>query len=250
MIAIPQGSTAMDAALDHATVTPRATDAVGYHDSIAARWSAGYGRRNFRNRLELFRGILDREVMPGHRWLDLGCGSGVLTAELLRRRATAVGVDASEPMLRLAGRHLAGEPEAWALRQGDVQCLAWSRNGAFDGILCSSTIEYIDDPHRMLAESSRVLRKDGTLVISLPPRGSVVRCSQRAARRAAMHLRLAPFKYLEFSRFEIQRVKLEEWLATAGFRLRTLDTFDPVIPRALHRAATPALLVCTAVKVA
>src|SRR5580704_17700755 len=43
-------------------------------------------------------------VRPGDRVLDVGCGTGVITAALAERGCTAVGADASEPYLEGARR--------------------------------------------------------------------------------------------------------------------------------------------------
>src|SRR5207302_5626954 len=54
-----------------------------FHEEIAAAWTAGYARGGFARRLHFFQPILARHVRPGDSWVDLGCGSGVLTKELL-----------------------------------------------------------------------------------------------------------------------------------------------------------------------
>ena len=70
-----------------------ATDARA-HEHFMARWS---------RRLEA--PFLDvAGVKAGDRVLDVGCGTGVITAALAERGCTVVGLDASEPYLEGARR--------------------------------------------------------------------------------------------------------------------------------------------------
>src|SRR5947209_6665818 len=44
------------------------------------------------------------DIRPGSKVLELGCGTGALTAKLVRRGASVTAVDLSESMLRRARR--------------------------------------------------------------------------------------------------------------------------------------------------
>ncbi len=53
--------------------------------------------------------LLERAaVAPGERAVDVGCGCGSTTLELVRRGALAFGIDVSEPMLALAKERASG----------------------------------------------------------------------------------------------------------------------------------------------
>jgi SAM-dependent methyltransferase len=53
--------------------------------------------------------LLERAaVAPGERAVDVGCGCGSTTLELVRRGALAFGIDVSEPMLALAKQRATG----------------------------------------------------------------------------------------------------------------------------------------------
>ena len=227
-----------------------APSAVEFHDAIADSWSASYRKRSFKERLHAFIAIMDREVRDGDRWLDLGCGSGVLTAHLAQRSANIVGIDASAPMLHKAHRELVRSKVPVTLRCGDARRMHWSEPDAFDGILCSSVVEYFDDPSPLLDEAVRVLRPGGVMVVSVPMRRSITRMVQKAVHSAAMTVGVEKFRYLEHSRFEIGHGELPAWLGARGLQIRSAVGFDPVVPTRLHRLAEPALMICTAVKVA
>jgi len=220
-----------------------------FHEEIAAGWTAGYVRGGFARRLDLIRLTLTRHVRPGDSWVDLGCGSGVLCRELLALGASVVGVDGSPRMLSHAREQIGSEYAgrvSWI--QSDVQSIDALKNGAFDGVLCSSVVEYLDRPHALLQEVARILRPSGILVISLPPTLSVVRVFQKGIRAFMTVFGKDTFTYLSVSRLEISPRAIDRLLHEAGFLVIRSTRFDPVLPMALLRLVRPALLVVEARK--
>jgi 2-polyprenyl-3-methyl-5-hydroxy-6-metoxy-1,4-benzoquinol methylase len=219
-----------------------------YHEAIAGNWSAGYARGGFHRRLRIFRDIIARRVAPGTRWLDLGCGSGVLSKELLERGATVTAVDGSPAMLRNAHEYLQHDAARVTWLQADVTQLDTAQLGSFDGVLCSSVIEYAEAPDALMAGISALLPKGAALIISLPPKWSSVRSLQKVLRRTAALVGSDLYSYLDVSRFEIDPAELATWLARFGFDLQVVTRFDPILPRVLIRWMRPALLICEAQK--
>ena len=220
-----------------------------FHEEIAAGWTVGYARGGFARRLHFFRPILTRHVRPDDSWVDLGCGSGVLTKELLALGASVVAVDGSPRMLSHAreqiGLEYAGRVN-WI--QSDVQSIDALKDGAYDGVLCSSVVEYLDRPGALLKEVARILIPGGVLVISLPPTWSVVRVFQKGIRAFMSMFGKDKFTYLSVSRLEISPRAIDRLLQEAGFLVIRSTRFDPVLPRALLRLVPPALLVVEARK--
>ncbi len=220
-----------------------------FHERIASKWEAGYARGGFKHRLELFNSILDRCVTSGQYWLDLGCGSGILTRELISRGARVLALDGSPSMLQAARRSLEMAAGARvAFQQGDAQDLSWSEPCAFDGVLCSSVVEYLEDEDELMRQVSRVLKNDGLLIISIPPKRSLVRMVQKALRRFVRLLGRDKYAYLEVSRFEVEPSVIVGWLGKANLRVDHVSDFDPVLPKCLLHIFRPALLVCEARK--
>jgi 2-polyprenyl-3-methyl-5-hydroxy-6-metoxy-1,4-benzoquinol methylase len=219
-----------------------------YHEGIAANWTAAYGRRGFRQRLALFHEVIGRNVQTGQQWMDLGCGSGVLTKELLGRGARVTAVDGSPGMLRCAEDYLGSDANKVVWLEGDVAQVDVAGYGRFDGLLCSSVIEYVDDPHALMEKIAGVLSPAGLLIISMPPRYSIIRMLQKVLRRAASLAGRDVCRYLSVSRFEIDPASLRQWLGRYGFELLVVSRFDPVLPRAVWSWFRPALLVCEARK--
>ncbi len=220
-----------------------------FHEEIAAGWTAGYARGAFARRLDLIRLILTRHVSPGDSWVDLGCGSGVLSRELLALGASVVAVDGSPRMLSHAREQMASEYAgrvSWI--QSDVQSIDALKNGAFDGVLCSSVVEYLDRPNALLKEVARILSPGGVLVISLPPTLSAVRVFQKCIRAFMSMFGRDKFTYLSVSTLEISPRAIDRLFREAGFSLIRSTRFDPVLPRALLRLVRPTLLVVEARK--
>jgi SAM-dependent methyltransferase len=99
---------------------------------------------------------------PGRRWLDVGCGTGALTAAILElaEPAGATGVDPSHGFVEHA-RTIARDTRATFL-QGDAEALP-VEDGSFDVVVSGLVINFVPDPRRTVAEMARVTRAGGTI---------------------------------------------------------------------------------------
>ncbi|MER5355454.1 methyltransferase domain-containing protein [Kitasatospora sp. NPDC002551] len=102
--------------------------------------------------------------VAGRRVLDAGCGSGALTAALHERGAAVTGLDASEGMLELARKRLGEDAD---LHVGDLAERLPFEDGAFDDVVASLVLHYLEDWGPTLAELRRVLRPGGRLIASV-----------------------------------------------------------------------------------
>ncbi|MFI6207420.1 class I SAM-dependent methyltransferase [Streptomyces sp. NPDC051041] len=102
--------------------------------------------------------------VTGRRVLDAGCGSGPLSAALRDRGAVVTGIDASAGMLALARRRLGGDV---ALHMADLRDRLPFGDGAFDDVVASLVLHYLEDWGPTLAEIRRVLRPGGRLIASV-----------------------------------------------------------------------------------
>lgn len=98
----------------------------------------------------------------GWRWLDVGCGSGAFTEEVLRRTAPASvdGIDPSPAQLAFARQRLT--TSSTQFREGDAMSLPYV-TGAFDAAVMPLVIFFVPDPARGVAEMARVVRPGGTV---------------------------------------------------------------------------------------
>jgi len=96
----------------------------------------------------------------GQRVLDVGCGPGALTAELVRRvgNANVAAVDPSEPFVAAARERQPGVD----VRQATAEELPFE-DGAFDAALAQLVVHFMSDPVRGLGEMRRVTRAGGVV---------------------------------------------------------------------------------------
>jgi ubiquinone/menaquinone biosynthesis C-methylase UbiE len=113
------------------------------------------------------------DIEPHHRAIDLGCGTGRHVLELSKGPGTIVGADLSDNDLR-AGRFLLeimrrrGEVHArvhWMQAAGERLPFV---DGAFDRVICTETLEHVDDDAALARELVRVMKPGGILAVSVP----------------------------------------------------------------------------------
>jgi len=98
------------------------------------------------------------EVVAGQRALDVGCGPGALTTELVRRLgpAAVAAVDPSEPFVDAARERHPGV----SVELAPAEELPFPVE-AFDAALAQLVVHFMADPVRGLREMARVTREGG-----------------------------------------------------------------------------------------
>lgn len=105
----------------------------------------------------------------GRRLLDIGCGTGAMTALLADRGAVdAVGIDPSEEMLESAHRRTSA---GCRFIGGRAEALPFP-DGEFDRALMQTVVHLLDRP-AAFSEAHRVLREDGALLVCTVDPGGV-----------------------------------------------------------------------------
>jgi ubiquinone/menaquinone biosynthesis C-methylase UbiE len=208
---------------------------VEFHEDLSDVWTELYNKGSFKRRMGIFCSTLDTCVLPGQRWLDLGCGSGILSMELAKRGATVLGIDASSGMIasskRLAADANLKDVEFMLCDVGEVD---WQAIGSFDGILCSSLIEYLDNPIEILEHCCRALKVRGNILVSAPPRWSFVRLGQRLVRRCSSFMNLDYLSYIEYSKSELDPSDMMGAMKKQHVYIVKRFNFDPVLPSVLQ----------------
>ncbi|WP_169951662.1 class I SAM-dependent methyltransferase [Microbispora sp. H11081] len=122
------------------------------YEAYVGRWS--------RHVAEVF--LRRLEPPAGLRWLDVGCGTGALTASVLATTdpASVVGVDTAQGFLAGARARITdGRANFLA---GEAGALPLSGHG-FDAVVSGLVLNFVPDPRRAVAEFARVCRPGGVV---------------------------------------------------------------------------------------
>jgi SAM-dependent methyltransferase len=102
--------------------------------------------------------------VTGRRILDAGCGSGPLFAALRDRGAIVTGFDTSTGMLELARQRLGDGAD---LEVADLGSPLPFPDDAFDDVIASLVLHYLEDWGPALLELRRVLTTGGRLIVAV-----------------------------------------------------------------------------------
>lgn len=101
-------------------------------------------------------------IESGDHVLDVGAGTGALTAELVRRDVDAAAVEPSPEFAETLQRRF---PEIDA-RQGAAEDLPWL-DEAFDAALAQLVVAFMSDAQAGVAEMRRVVRPGGVVAVCM-----------------------------------------------------------------------------------
>jgi trans-aconitate methyltransferase len=103
----------------------------------------------------------------GERILDIGCGTGHLTAEIAASGAEVLGIDRSEEMIAEARKKF---PEI-RFEVMDAKEMPFAKE--FDGVFSNATLHWIKEPERVIAGIARALKPGGRFVAEFGGKGNV-----------------------------------------------------------------------------
>ena len=93
--------------------------------------------------------------------LDVGCGAGFLANDLARTGYQVKGIDLSESSLKVARAH--DETGCVHYEIANAYSLPYP-DASVDVVTCMDFLEHVDEPSRVVAEASRVLKPNGIFV--------------------------------------------------------------------------------------
>ena len=221
-------------------MTAPAEDAVGFHSTIATDFGASYGTDpNRRERVEFWNGFLDRYTRGVNFAYDMGCGPGVLSAEIAARGIEVMAIDGSSGMLEVARRTIADRGltnVAFEERRLPIDAPETLRPAEL--IISSSVLEYLDSITEALKGFKTILKPGGVVIFSISNRDSLSRLLARSVHR----LTGRP-KYLGFLKHFMTIAGLRGVVEAAGLQFVEADYFGRADPlnRNLARFFPPRL---------
>jgi trans-aconitate 2-methyltransferase len=155
---------------------------------------------------------------PGERILDVGCGTGQLTADIARAGAIVTGLDSSSDMLAEARRNYPG----LSFVVGDAADFILP--GSFDAIFSNAALHWVKNAEGAVQSFARALRPGGRFIAEFGGHGNIT--SVQAALRAVLGPDAdarSPWYYPSIGEYA-------PILERHGFELRDASLFDRPTP--------------------
>ena len=103
--------------------------------------------------------------------LEIGCGTGHFTLEMVQKGCRITGIDQAPKMLQQAQTKLSAYSKQVQLQIMDAQKLEYADN-QFDSVFSMATLEFITDPQVAYHQMYRVVKPGGTIVLGTIQKGS------------------------------------------------------------------------------
>ena len=135
-------------------------------------WNPGQYAQFWGERSQAFWDLIDLIQLPAcgafGRCVDLGCGSGELTAAVTDKLNVMemVGVDSSDAMLAEARTQLAANDERLRFAKGDIS--KWTGRADHELVIANASLQWVPDHAGVLARWWAALEPNGQLAVQVP----------------------------------------------------------------------------------
>ena len=165
----------------------------------------------------------------GLRFLDIGCGGGLLCEPMARLGAEVVGVDPSETNIEVAKLHAAESRVEVDYRAATAEELA-DAGEKFDVVLNMEVVEHVADVGFFVARCAEMVKPGGIMFVATINR--TLKAMGLAIIGAEYLLRWLPKGTHQYDRL-VRPQELEKALADAGMAIadRTGVTYNPLADR-------------------
>lgn len=136
-----------------------------FYDRFAGRFDNEMNKYDLNKRLSI---IFEKLLHPGElsrkKLLDVGCGTGWFSLRAIQEGAEVVSVDIGSSLLKKVSEKCDSKKVV-----SDILSLS-IKDKVFDYILATEAIEHTNNPKNAIDEIRRVLKNNGTLIMTVPNR--------------------------------------------------------------------------------
>ncbi len=105
-------------------------------------------------------------ALEGQRFVDVGCGGGILTEALARHGADAIGIDLSEDLIDVADLHGLESGINVHYQKISAEELASLQPESFDHVTCMEMLEHVPNPGSIINACATLVKPDGMVFFS------------------------------------------------------------------------------------
>ena len=152
---------------------------------------------------------------PGERILDLGCGTGHLTAKITESGAIVTGLDSSVSMIAQARQNFPG------LKFVLSDARNFRFDEPFDAVFSNAALHWIHDSEAVVRSVAVALRSEGRFVLEMGAKGNIGRIQGaiEGVLRETSRSPVSPWFYPSAGEYATL-------LEKCGFEVRMAQTFD------------------------
>lgn len=187
------------------------------------RWDSKFYDESFGIITQLGAGVVDLLApRPGERIIDLGCGTGALTAQIASAGAEVLGIDASEAMIARA-RELYPQLRFEVAKGEDFTVEA-----SVDAVFSNAALHWMSPPEAVAAAVARALEPGGRFVAEMGGIGNIATIV--AATYQALAEEGIPREQVRNPWYFPSIGEYASLLERAGFEVRFMQLFDRPTP--------------------
>lgn len=170
----------------------------------------------------------ERKPFSGLRFLDIGCGGGLVSEPMARLGADVTAVDASEANIKTALTHAEQSGLKIDYRAGTVEGLIEAGEAPFDVVLNLEVVEHVADPSQFLKDCASLVKPGGLMIVATLNR--TAKAFALAIVGAEYVLRWLPRGTHEFEKF-LRPEEIERPLSEAGLQPEPAQgvSFNPLL---------------------